>query len=56
VTGGWLRAAVEDSLHPRLQSGASGRPLNFTVRRHSWHCDNVWRFGLSQALDARGSV
>jgi hypothetical protein len=23
----------EDSLHPRLQSGASGRPLNFTVRR-----------------------
>jgi hypothetical protein len=22
----------EDSVHPRLQSGASGRPLNFTVR------------------------
>ena len=24
----------EDSVHPRLQSGASGRPLNFTVRPH----------------------
>jgi hypothetical protein len=23
----------EDSVHPRLQGGASGRPLNFTVRR-----------------------
>ena len=23
----------EDSVHPRLQSGASVRPLNFTVRR-----------------------
>jgi hypothetical protein len=26
--------AREDSVHPRLQSGASGRPLNFTVRSH----------------------
>ena len=25
---------LEDSMHPRLQLGASGRPLNFTVRRH----------------------
>ena len=25
---------LEDSLHPRLQSGASVRPLNFTVRSH----------------------
>ncbi len=24
----------EDSVHPRLQSGASARPLNFTVRQH----------------------
>ena len=24
----------EDSVHPRLQSGACGRPLNFTVRPH----------------------
>jgi hypothetical protein len=24
----------EESVHPRLQSGASGRPLNFTVRPH----------------------
>jgi hypothetical protein len=24
----------EESVHPRLQSGASGRPLNFTVRAH----------------------
>jgi hypothetical protein len=24
----------EDSVHPRRQSGASGRPLNFTVRLH----------------------
>jgi hypothetical protein len=23
---------LEESVHPRLQSGASGRPLNFTVR------------------------
>ena len=26
---------LEESVHPRLQSGASGRPLNFTVRRHA---------------------
>jgi hypothetical protein len=26
--------AREDSMRPRLQSGASVRPLNFTVRRH----------------------
>jgi hypothetical protein len=25
----------EDSVHPRLQSGACARPLNFTVRLHS---------------------
>jgi hypothetical protein len=25
----------EDSVHPRLQSGTPGRPLNFTVRRLS---------------------
>jgi hypothetical protein len=25
--------ALEDSVRPRLQSGASTRPLNFTVRR-----------------------
>jgi hypothetical protein len=25
--------AREEIVHPRLQSGASGRPLNFTVRR-----------------------
>jgi hypothetical protein len=25
----------EDSLHPRLQSSASARPLNFTVRGHA---------------------
>jgi hypothetical protein len=24
----------EESVHPRLQLGASGRPLNFTVRGH----------------------
>jgi hypothetical protein len=38
--------ALEDSVHPRLQSGASARPLNFTVRSHlgklsaakSWKC------------------
>ena len=24
----------EDSVHPRLRLGASGRPLNLTVRRH----------------------
>jgi hypothetical protein len=31
----------EDSVQPRLQSGASGRPLKFTVRGHAmastWH-------------------
>ena len=25
---------LEDSVHPRLQSGASTRPLSFTVRSH----------------------
>jgi hypothetical protein len=27
---------LEDSVHPRLQSGASARPLNFTVRPLLW--------------------
>ena len=31
---GSVAAAAKDSVHPRLQSGASVRPLNFTVRRH----------------------
>jgi hypothetical protein len=25
-------AGAEEIVHPRLQSGASGRPLNFTIR------------------------
>src|SRR5262249_14077959 len=33
--GGYAPRALEDGVHPRLQSGASGRPLNFTVRRHA---------------------
>jgi hypothetical protein len=28
---------LEDSVHPRLRSGASTRPLNFTVRQHMRH-------------------
>jgi hypothetical protein len=32
VRVGSVAAGAEDSVHPRLQSGASGRPLNFTVR------------------------
>ena len=34
----------EESVHPRLQSAASGRPLNFTVR---CHCDTCLSHSLS---------
>jgi hypothetical protein len=35
VNGLSVRATgAEEIVHPRLQSGASGRPLNFTVRGH----------------------
>jgi hypothetical protein len=38
VNGLWLRAAgAEDSMRPRRLVGASGRPLNFTVRAHLWN-------------------
>jgi hypothetical protein len=30
--GGYAPQAREDSVHPRRLGGASGRPLNFTVR------------------------
>jgi hypothetical protein len=33
-------------MHPRLQSGASGRPLNFTVRCHVLHLARFCRVGL----------
>jgi hypothetical protein len=34
VNGGWLRAAgAEEIVRPRRSGDASGRPLNFTVRR-----------------------
>ena len=33
--GGYAPRAREDSVRPRRMSGASGRPLNFTVRRLS---------------------
>jgi hypothetical protein len=37
--GGWAQRAREDIVRPRRLVGASGRPLNFTVRRHgSPHC------------------
>ena len=32
--GGCAPRAREDIVHPRRLSGASGRPLNFTVRQH----------------------
>ena len=35
--GGYAPRAQEDSLRPRRLLGASGRPLNFTVRRHDSH-------------------
>ena len=42
MNGLCVRAAgAEDSVHPRLQLGASGRPLNFTVRRQDT-MTNVW--------------
>jgi hypothetical protein len=31
--GGYAPRAREDSVRPRRLSGATGRPLNFTVRR-----------------------
>jgi len=31
----------KDSMHPRLQLGASGRPLNFTVRARIQ--DSIWK-------------
>jgi hypothetical protein len=31
--GGYAPRALEDSMRPRRLIGASGRPLNFTVRR-----------------------
>jgi hypothetical protein len=33
VKAGSVAEAAEDSVHARLQLGALGRPLNFTVRR-----------------------
>ena len=33
----------EGSVHPGLQSGASARPLNFTVRPHMWQ----WRYAVA---------
>jgi hypothetical protein len=32
--GGWAPRAPEASVRPRRSLGASGRPLNFTVRQH----------------------
>jgi hypothetical protein len=34
----------EDSVQPRVQSGASARPLNFTVRRQMLE---TWRIGCT---------
>jgi len=34
--GGYAPQAREDSVRPRRLAGASGRPLNFTVRRTLW--------------------
>jgi hypothetical protein len=33
--GGYAPRAREDSMRPRRLVGASGRPLNFTVRRRA---------------------
>jgi hypothetical protein len=37
--------ALEDSVRPRRSVGASGRPLNFTVRGHGGK-SGVWRLGV----------
>jgi hypothetical protein len=37
----------EESVHPRLQSGVSGRPLNFTVRSHG---GDIGRFGVGSDM------
>jgi len=34
--GGYAPRALEDSVRPRRSMGASGRPLNFTVRGPLW--------------------
>ena len=40
---------LEESVHPQLQSGASGRPLNFTVRRHGHFTVNGTVVGIFMA-------
>jgi hypothetical protein len=35
--GGYAPRARENSVRPRRLVGASGRPLNFTVRHHAGH-------------------
>jgi hypothetical protein len=57
VIGLHVRAAdAEEIVHPRLQSGASGRPLNFTVRSHreSRLAMSTLVFGVCVTLGAIG--
>jgi hypothetical protein len=57
VNGWWLRAAaLEDSVRPRRLVRASGRPLNFTARRHPTHSANLEDIVKCDALALRGSV
>jgi hypothetical protein len=46
----------EDSVHPRLQSGACARPLNFTVRRQPVERIVRITFGVHVPSDSIGSM
>ena len=48
--GGYAPRALEDSVRPRRLSGASGRPLNFTVRRHCMSPQHIRLIGSLTAL------
>jgi len=50
VKVGSVAAGAGRQLHPRLQSGASGRPLNFTVRRRGSMSSSVLKGAVSPAV------
>jgi hypothetical protein len=55
VNGLRIRAASAwDSLRPPRLSGASGRPLNFPVRRRSLRCTTLLHGSYSFDLDSLG--
>jgi hypothetical protein len=48
--GGCAPRALGDSVRPRRRSGASVRPLKFTVRRHGNVVGNFWPVRYSETL------